>query len=180
VDAAAVLAIVKALLGRKEPALLVPKGPWNAGVQEHIAALAATSDPEKALKGALFLWNDDLWACHDLVQKLPDEQGAYLHAVLHRREPDAGNAKYWFARVGEHPLHGALLEAARELAKEGPDLGEIGRSLATLRRWDCARAVDWTEMAGREEEVRFLRALQALEIQGLAYAGLDACGLPRP
>jgi hypothetical protein len=40
--------------------------------------------------------------------------------------------------------------------------------------------VDWCESAGEEREVSFLRALQAIEIQGLTYSWLDRAGLPRP
>ena len=40
--------------------------------------------------------------------------------------------------------------------------------------------IDWCESAGEELEVSFLRAVQAIEIQGLTYFWLDRAGLPRP
>ncbi len=179
-DADAVHTIVRTLLAREEPGLLVPPGPWDPRLQKQIAALSPTSLPQRCLQASLFLWNDDLWGCHDLVQKEEDEHGALLHAVLHRREPDAGNAKYWFRRVHDEPLFPQLLEAAKELAREGPDLGGLGRELAAMKTWDALRMVDWCEAAGAGDENRFLRALQALELQGLCYAWLTRAGFPRP
>ena len=37
---------------------------------------------------------------HDLSSDLPDPQGAWIHAYLHRDEGDLTNAAYWYARAG--------------------------------------------------------------------------------
>jgi hypothetical protein len=57
---------------------------------------------------ALLLWHDRLDESHTISQSIPSREGSYLHGVMHRREPDYSNGKYWFQRVGHHPIFGDL------------------------------------------------------------------------
>jgi hypothetical protein len=169
------------LITRREPGLLVPKGPWNADLQRDIVNLDPGKDSAAlAVKAGLLLWNDDLDGCHKIAQDLSDEFGAYLHGTMHRREPDYGNSKYWFRKVGDHPLFPQLLAAAQDLLGDTPGLETYRKALASDKKWDPYRMIDWCESAGEVREVSYLRALQAIEIQGLTYYWLDRAGLPRP
>jgi hypothetical protein len=50
------------------------------------------------------LWYDgrgDWETAHDLINDLPGAKAAWVHAYLHRKEGDAGNAGYWYARAGK-------------------------------------------------------------------------------
>jgi hypothetical protein len=50
------------------------------------------------------LWWDargDWEAAHDLINDLSGEKAAWVHAYLHRKEGDLGNAGYWYARAGK-------------------------------------------------------------------------------
>lgn len=50
------------------------------------------------------LWYDakgDWKNAHDLVNDLSDERSAWVHAYLHRKEGDTGNAGYWYRRAGK-------------------------------------------------------------------------------
>ncbi len=50
------------------------------------------------------LWYDakhDWETAHNLVNDLDGEQAAWIHAYLHRKEGDPGNARYWYSRAGK-------------------------------------------------------------------------------
>ena len=50
---------------------------------------------------ALWLEAAGKWAqAHHLVDQLETEQAYWVHAYLHRREGDLGNAHYWYRRAG--------------------------------------------------------------------------------
>src|ERR1044072_4907593 len=61
-------------------------------------------------RAGLLLWNDDLEPAPPLIQDLPDQTAAFWHAILHRREGDYGNARYWWARTGAHPAFEPTLD----------------------------------------------------------------------
>lgn len=61
--------------------------------------------------GLLLLW-DFLDESHEISQTMEGKGSPrtadYWHGIMHRREPDAGNASYWFRRVGHHSAFGHL------------------------------------------------------------------------
>jgi hypothetical protein len=42
-------------------------------------------------------------------------RGAFWHGIMHRREPDAWNSKYWFRKVGRHPVLDMLVSEAPQI-----------------------------------------------------------------
>lgn len=59
------------------------------------------------------LWQDAAgnWdAAHEAAQDVDTPEGAWVHAYLHRREGDPGNAAYWYRRAGK-PVATGTLEA---------------------------------------------------------------------
>lgn len=39
-------------------------------------------------------------SAHAIAQKDPSQEGSLVHAYLHRKEGDLGNASYWYHRAG--------------------------------------------------------------------------------
>lgn len=38
---------------------------------------------------------------HLLIQSIEHEYAYWIHAYLHRKEPDISNARYWYSRAGK-------------------------------------------------------------------------------
>jgi len=70
--------------------------------------------PEAAHAG-LWLYCGYFDESHSIAQEIHTADGSYWHGILHRMEPDAWNAGYWFRRVGNHPLFPQVRAAAKEL-----------------------------------------------------------------
>ena len=58
----------------------------------------------KACLAGLWLRFDFLDESHAISQEIKTPTGGFWHGIMHRREPDYDNAKYWFHRVGEHAV----------------------------------------------------------------------------
>jgi len=59
------------------------------------------------------LWHDakgDWTRAHEVAQDIDDATGSWVHAYLHRKEGDEGNAAYWYSKAGK-PVERGPLEA---------------------------------------------------------------------
>ncbi len=63
--------------------------------------------PKGALAG-LYLYFGCWKEAHEVSQDDPSADGSYWHGIVHRQEPDFGNANYWFRRVGAHKVYAQL------------------------------------------------------------------------
>ncbi|MCC6264175.1 MAG: hypothetical protein IT169_11400 [Bryobacterales bacterium] len=134
------------------------------------ADLASGIAPEAAVAG-LWLYFSCLDESHETSQAIQSKEGAFWHAILHRQEPDAWNAKYWFRQVGRHPIDEPLGKAAREIAARHES------DLTVPARWDAAWFVDLCDSLSPEPEYRHHRV--ALEIQRAEWQLLfDYCASP--
>ncbi len=79
---------------------------------EEFTATLSHSTPPTGLSPALeALWQDgrgDWDAAHRIAQDIADPDGAWIHAYLHRKEGDLGNAVYWYRRAGKPAAAGSL------------------------------------------------------------------------
>lgn len=77
------------------------------------ASLAQPAPPAGLPLVLQALWWDakgDWDRAHDCAQAQDTRATAAIHAYLHRKEGDPGNARYWYGRAGR-PAHGGSLDA---------------------------------------------------------------------
>jgi hypothetical protein len=151
----------------------VKSGPWQAELRTlsdaELLGVANLRDRDaaSAVRTGLLLLGDDLNASHDLSQSIQTANGSYWHGIMHRREPDYSNAKYWFRQVGDHPVFAAL---AGHVDQTAPAAGEINAS----GTWDSFAMVDAIESCERGPRGAWRGELEALqELEALVL--LDHC-----
>jgi hypothetical protein len=110
---------------------------------------------------ALLLLCGDWEGSHDLTNDDESPEGCYLHAIIHRIEPNPANSSYWLRQMGKHPLFPAVRECARQILVQRPVVGWQLKS-----EWDPYLLNVWCEQAreapGSEKEKTAL-ALQRAE-----------------
>lgn len=82
-------------------------------LDEFRATLATERAPEGIAPALRAMWEDGRgrWdAAHQIAQDIDDTTGAWIHAYLHRKEGDPGNAGYWYRRAGQPVAHDSLEE----------------------------------------------------------------------
>lgn len=148
-----------ALTALLTPDRLNPLGPGqpNAALRARLAALTPAillaphpiRDEEmgRACLAGLWLYHDFLDESHAISQDLATPVGSYWHALMHRREPDFWNSKYWFRRVGTHPVFEPLRTAAARLAADATGPAAF---LARQASWEPLAFVDLCEASSDE------------------------------
>ncbi|MDQ8187955.1 hypothetical protein [Pelagicoccus sp. SDUM812002] len=94
-------------------------------LQEFTESVESDAAPE-GMDGALSaLWWDakgDWNQAHEHAQDAGNREGDWVHAYLHRKEGDEGNAGYWYSRASQPFFEGSLADEWRHIA--GTLLGE--------------------------------------------------------
>lgn len=83
------------------------------------ATLKAAEPPNGLPAPLVALWNDakgDWDGAHRVAQDIESNDGAWIHAYLHRKEGDASNAAYWYHRAGKPVARGSLEEEWEAIA----------------------------------------------------------------
>lgn len=147
------------LLNTPEPPHLTMKArPGTRSVAELTREMDAALKPlenRELVKAAMFLWHDHFKAAHEIAQGIDNADGSLLHGILHRREPDYMNARYWFRRVPSHPSFDCLLRNATA--------ADLPRD-----KWNPLAFVDFVEDSLRRKDAaneKIAREIQAAEIR---------------
>jgi hypothetical protein len=88
--------------------------------QEFKMSLELSEPPKNISQNLMALWYDakgDWDRAHQIVQETGEFDGEWIHAYLHRKEGDLGNASYWYRRVGKLRPNISLDDEWEQLAK---------------------------------------------------------------
>ncbi len=102
-----------------------------------------SSDFAHCCAAGLWLLVDDLDASHAMSQEIHTADGSLWHGIMHRREGDFGNAKYWFRQAG---LHLVYAELSQRLGAEFDPYRFVDDCQSAVRTGqDLERCLDWQQ-----------------------------------
>ena len=136
------------------------------------ALLSFEKDSTKriALEAGLWLWIDELDRSHTASQSREgDKTCDAWHTIMHRREGDFWNAKYWVRRVGQQPSHDRLWKSLQMLDRSSLSTSQqrVYDRLMGQKFWRGETMVDLCEEFARNQESEeglLLRVIQQLEM----------------
>jgi hypothetical protein len=73
----------------------------------------SSSAPPAVSESLKAMWYDGKgnWEeAHNVAQEINTREGSWIHAYLHRKEGDIGNAAYWYHRAGQQVCKTSLDE----------------------------------------------------------------------
>ena len=109
------------------------------------------------VRGALLYAVDALDDAHRIFQDEPGDLGSYWHGMMHRREGDFDNARYWFRRAGALPIFDRMHAAA----------AEVSANMAKQLSWDAYLLAGMCEQAkfGDGDAIPECQRLQRVEFE---------------
>jgi hypothetical protein len=94
---------------------------WAMTIEQFRASLRASEPPGGLSPLLQALWWDargHFDRAHEIAQEDSGQDGAWVHAYLHRKEGDEGNAGYWYGRAHQPHPHSSFEEEWRKISTE--------------------------------------------------------------
>ena len=140
-------------LGPGPRAHVQPQAALNRLIDSFLDKSKFLSANGELIRSLVLLWHDHLEAAHLIAQNIENADGSFVHGIMHRREPDYGNAKYWFRRVGKHPCFPAIAEKVAVLPGSNQER-RLAEKLVHSGEWDSFAFIDACEQASEFARVR--------------------------
>jgi hypothetical protein len=89
-------------------------------LDDFTASLSGDTPPHALPASLAAMWYDgkgDWEQAHNIAQDIPTREGSWVHAYLHRKEGDSGNANYWYNRAGQSMPDYSLDQEWKEMVR---------------------------------------------------------------
>jgi hypothetical protein len=158
-------------------ARLVVDGPGNDAARTILESLSArdlidgpiaSPDDADAVMSALWLRHDWLEQSHHICQGIDTPTGSFWHAIMHRREGDFSNSRYWYHRTNAHAMFKTLAARAGDVINPFPADKSVFRLVA--QGWNPSAFVDLVQQVHEHPDDprhRLCVSIQELEWQTL-------------
>jgi len=157
-------------LGPGPRAGVQPEAELNRALNGFFQDSKLTMDRQQLIRALVLLWHDHLDPAHELAQGIDNADGAFVHGIMHRREPDYGNAAYWFRRVGRHAAFPEIAKRVGALAESKAN-SAVYHQLIRNREWDSFAFIEACKSAAAEPASdpgqSYLREVQRVETESL-------------
>ena len=93
-------------------------------LEEFKASLQSSEPPAGFSVYHSSLWYDakgEWERAHELIQDIQSSTASWIHAYLHRKEGDIGNADYWYSKAGKRRPEYSLEQEASTIIESLPD-----------------------------------------------------------
>jgi len=149
-------------LGPERRADSLPLERLKSELETSISQVGVSGEKFDLMRSSALLWHDHLDASHTLSQGIHSSNGSFLHGIMHRREPDYPNAKYWFNRAGIHGAFPDIFNRAKTILT-GTSLNHLAENV-----WDPFAMVDSVSQADSgSKEYKLLQQIQKIEFEVL-------------
>jgi hypothetical protein len=141
-----------------------PLSSLNKELENFFSRNSFAPEAQPLIRAIVLLWHDYLDESHSIAQDISSSDGSLIHAIMHRREPDYSNSKYWFSKAGGHSSYPKLAQEVAPLLKSATN--DFATTLLIGEKWTPNAFVGLCQQFAEKAsavEYKLLQQIQQIE-----------------